>query len=86
MIRATIRLQDCSTNRRRAVIVRGQPAHGSARGLIRTYTVSGPTWTAIRRMLRQLDVIGHTHVRADSVEHWWVAQSTSDAPSLQEIL
>jgi hypothetical protein len=70
-IHATIRLQHCTTNTRLAYVPKDYHTHGIARGAIHTYVASGPSWTSIRRMLRQLKVMGHSSICQATVDHWY---------------
>jgi hypothetical protein len=68
MITAYIRLQACVTNGRRAFVSRNFDTHGTAKGRVDYYEVSGPTWNAIRGVLRAENVIAVTSVREDTVQ------------------
>jgi hypothetical protein len=68
MITAYLRLQSCVTNDRKAFISRNWDTHGTAKGEIHYYEVSGKNWAAILRELRIQRVIGTTSVRAGTVQ------------------
>jgi hypothetical protein len=71
MITAYVRLQACVTNDRRAFISRNVDTHGTAKGPIDYYEVSGATWNAIRGVLRAEHVIGVTGIRYNTVQGHW---------------
>lgn len=68
IITAYIRLQDCTTNERRAFIPRGQPAHGVAKGEISYYGVKGGSWSHIRDVLKRFDVLNFSGCRNGTAE------------------
>jgi hypothetical protein len=84
MITAYLRLQSCVTNSRKAFVSRNWAMHGTARGQIHYYEVSGPTWNAIKRELRANNVMGVTSVREGTVqgsrEGQWEARPLRQIP------
>ena len=69
-IRAYIRLQDCTTNDRRAFVSRTQERHGVAAGKIAYYAVEGSSWSAIRRTLAVFEVVGYSNLDKNNVQAW----------------
>ena len=65
---AVIRLQDCSTNSRRAFVGKAETAHGVAAGQIRKYVATGRNWAKIRQLLKDEGVIGYSRVHPTLVD------------------
>jgi hypothetical protein len=57
IIKAYIKLQDCTSSDRQAFIGRGRSTHGIAQGAINFYLVEGHSWAHIRRVLEAFDVM-----------------------------
>lgn len=69
-IRAYIRLQDCTTNDRRAFVSRTQERHGVAAGKIAYYAVEGSSWSGIRHTLNVFEVVGYSNLDKNNVQAW----------------
>lgn len=86
MITAIVKIQSCTTKPGRAAFVRRQdPAHGIAKGRIKYYEVTAPTWPKIRAQVAAIDstgrrTMGFSAVGESSVESWAVSiPSPADA-------
>lgn len=69
-ITAKIRLQHCTTNTRKAFVGKLRREHGIAKGPVVPYEVEGASWSRIRAILKNNDVMGHSMVTADTVDSW----------------
>jgi hypothetical protein len=76
MIQAIIKLQACTTKRGRyAFVSKGYNSHGIAKGRVRRYAVTGPSWAAIRRAVAAYDTatgrtMEYTAINAQTVLEW----------------
>jgi hypothetical protein len=76
MIIAIVKMQGCTTRPgRRAFVAKDQPAHGTAKGPIREYKVTGRNWPAIRQAVAGYDTterrtINFSGVGPDTVLRW----------------
>lgn len=78
MIRAIVRVQHCVGDKRRCAFVGSHyQTHGFARGAIKYYEVTAPTWAKIRATVATIDksgrgrrTMGFSSVNAQTVMHF----------------
>lgn len=70
IVKAIIKLQACRTKDRQAFVRNKDKEHGIAKGRISRYEVVGESWSHVRRVLKNFDVMGHSAVGPATVESW----------------
>lgn len=73
MVKAIIRLQRAkgSKESRLAFVPHGCQRHGIYAGVIRSYEVTGNSWSELRRVLKTFEVFGRTGVNHATVEAYF---------------
>jgi len=70
IIKAIVKLQRCRTSKRQAFVGRDRDQHGIAKGPVQFFEVTGDSWTHVRRVLKNFDVMGYSEVRPTTVERF----------------
>lgn len=87
MIKAVLKMQGCNTKAgRRAFVQKAWGSHGIARGNVRFYEVTAPSWTAVRNAVASYDTsgkrtMGFSEVNAETVEFYIVSVGGNETGS-----